>query len=45
MAAKTYAEIEKDLPTIVKAELAKSDDMHRQLFAEEFGKKAPDALP
>ena len=39
MSKKTYAEIEKDLPTIVKAELTKQDDFQRQLFAEEFGKK------
>lgn len=39
MAKKTYAEIEKDLPLIVKAELQKQDDIHRELFAEEFGKK------
>jgi TM2 domain-containing membrane protein YozV len=39
MGTKTYAEIEKDLPTIVKAELSKQDDLKRQLFAEEFGRK------
>lgn len=39
MGTKTYAEIEKDLPTIVKAELNKQDDYKRQLFAEDFGRK------
>lgn len=39
MGIKSYAEIEKDLPTIVKAELANQDDVQRQIFAEEFGKK------
>ena len=35
----TYVEVEKDLPLIVKASLQKQDDIHRQLFADEFGKK------
>lgn len=39
MAKPSYAAIEKDLPTIVKAELAKKDDFQRQLFAEDFSKK------
>ncbi len=39
MAKYTYAEIEKDLPIIVRAELQKQDDTQRQIFAEEFGKK------
>lgn len=39
MSKPSYAQIEKDLPTIVKAELAKKDDFQRQLFAEDFAKK------
>lgn len=39
MSSKTYAEIEKDLPTIVKAELSNMNDTQRKMFAEEFGKK------
>lgn len=39
MSKPSYASIEKDLPTIVKAELAKKDDFQRQLFAEDFAKK------
>lgn len=39
MGKPSYASIEKDLPSIVKAELAKGDDFSRQLFAEDFAKK------
>jgi len=37
--ARPYAEIEKYLPVIVRAELQKQDDTYRHLFAEEFSKK------
>ena len=39
MAKASYAEIESDLPTIVKAELAKKTDLQRQMFAEDFAKR------
>lgn len=35
----SYAEIEQDLPIVVKAELQRHDDAFRKVFAEEFGKK------
>lgn len=35
----SYAEIEKELPLIVKASLQKENDLQRQLFAEEYSKK------
>lgn len=40
----TYAQIEKELPIVVKASLLKMDDIQRAVFAEEYSKKRKSIL-
>jgi len=39
MAKYTYAQVEREIPIIVRASLQKLDDIQREIFAEEYGRQ------